>query len=174
MGDLLNFTPERGLTFDPDRGLAFAPERELQFNPGRALEFKPERDLGFGRRGVVFRGYVCPMCGSLVTEDVPRCAECGAEFEGTQRAPGPTVPAAPSRPEARSAPRDARTAGSTPKGPKAAATDKFCAFCGVKLSAKDAFCWSCGARTVGSAESVRLPATKRGPVTREWRGPQER
>src|SRR5207247_10944679 len=87
MADLLNFNPNRKLEFDSGRPLEFDARRPLEFDAGRDLEFQPNRDLGFGRRGVVFRGYVCAICGSLVTEDAMRCTGCGAVFEPAPGSP---------------------------------------------------------------------------------------
>lgn len=176
MGDLLNFSPDRKLAFNPGRGLTFEPSRPLEFDPGRTLAFHPERDLGFGRKGVVFRGYVCPICGALVTEDAPKCTECGTVFEEAPRAPGPHVPAAavPSVARGSERPGPAPPAAPLREEPRPPTKGRFCAFCGAKLSPSDTFCWNCGARSVGTAEAVRLPAAKAASATREWRGPEER
>src|SRR5688572_9591682 len=102
MGDLLNFKPYRALEFGADRPLQFDPWRSLAFDPRRELGFAPNRDLGFGHRGVVFRGFVCPICGALVTEDAKRCIECGAVFDSTPRAAEPSTPTrakAPGKPK---------------------------------------------------------------------------
>ncbi|HKZ89413.1 MAG TPA: hypothetical protein VJ300_04050 [Thermoplasmata archaeon] len=175
MGDLLNFNPDRALNFDLDRPLAFEPGRSLGFNPGRDLKFETNRDLGFGRRGVVFRGFVCPICGAVTTEDAPSCTECGAAFDVGARAATPTSPAtskpedwAPTPTPASTGPRAVSAA--SPTGVRS----NFCAFCGVKLKTADTFCWNCGARAVGPTESVRLPTKKTPSDTRDWRGPKER
>ena len=110
----LNFEPNRKLEFDPGRPLESSPGRPLEFQPSRELDFQPNRDLGFGRRGAVFRGYICPNCGALVSPDATRCNECGAGFEGP---PAPPRPAAPARrpTAARPAPgRGAETVRSPP------------------------------------------------------------
>ena len=164
MADLLNFNPYRNLEFDSSRPLEFDSRRPLEFSPGRTLEFQANRDLGFGRRGVVFRGYVCPICGSLVTEDAKRCMECGAVFESNPRAAGPpagTATATPGKPGKPIPP--ASKPGSSP------APMVYCAFCGVKLKKADTFCWNCGAKTTGSTEAVKLPANKTPSATRDWR-----
>ncbi|HLB67837.1 MAG TPA: hypothetical protein VJN63_05170 [Thermoplasmata archaeon] len=168
MADLLNFNPYRGLEFDSSRPLEFDSGRPLQFDSARNLEFQPNRDLGFGRRGVVFRGYVCPICGSLVSEDAERCTECGAVFESTPRAARP-----PASAPATSAPAPAKISRPIPPPARVAASDSsiiYCAFCGVKLKRSDSFCWNCGTRTNGSSEAVKLPAKKSPPVARDWRG----
>src|SRR5213592_5060200 len=111
--------------------LNFNPNRKLEFDAGRDLEFQPNRDLGFGRRGVVFRGYVCPICGSLVTEDAKRCTECGAVFDPAPRsAPPPAAaPAKSPSPPTKSLKPTAPTAkGATP------ASTVYCPFCGVRLT----------------------------------------
>ena len=168
MADLLNFNPYRGLEFDSSRPLEFDYRRPLEFDAARNLEFNSNRDLGFGRRGVVFRGYVCPICGSLVSEDATRCTECGAVFESTPRAAGP-----PANAPATTSPAPGKISRPISSPSKVAAPDSsiiYCAFCGVKLKRPDAFCWNCGGRTSGSSEAVKLPGKKSPPATREWRG----
>jgi Double zinc ribbon len=164
LGDLLNFNPNRKLAFDVGRPLQFDSRRRLGFDPKRELGFAPNRNLGFGRRGVVFRGFVCPICGALVTEDAIRCGECGAVFESSPRASGPSTP-----PREKPAPKPKVRPATPPTVlPKAA----FCAFCGVELKATDMFCWNCGTQRVDSAEVTRLPARK--PVARERRESRRR
>ena len=155
VGDLLNFNPNRNLEFDPGR----TPE----FDPGRGLEFNPNRDLGFGRRGVVFRGFICPICGALVTEDSPSCPECGTVFEGPPRA---TPPASP--------PAEGKAKGGVARMPSGRAPANFCAFCGAKLRAGDRVCWKCGSQVRGATEAVKLPTKKPESVTRPWQGNQQR
>lgn len=163
MSDLLNFDSNRKLEFDVNRPVDFDVRRPLDFDSRRALEFQPNRDLGFGHRGVVFRGYVCPICGSLSTADATRCSECGTVFEGTPRSAGPTIPAS-------SSPSANQPRPPVPKSEKGGPFGSFfCAFCGVKLKRADAFCWNCGAQATGSFEVVRLPAQKTQPVTRRWK-----
>lgn len=175
MGDILNFDPNRKLQFDPNRELGFSPGRELLFHPGRGLLFNPNRDLGFGRRGVVFRGYICPICGALVSPDATKCNECGAVFEGRPRASQPTPPREPEAPMAKPPSKPPATVPTAPLANRdLPAARAYCAYCGVKLHAGDAFCWNCGARAVGTAEVVGLPPRKSESVTRDWRGPQER
>jgi hypothetical protein len=163
--DLLNFNPSRKLEFDMGRPLEFDPRRPLEFNPARGLEFQPNRDLGFGRRGVVFRGYVCPICGSLVTPDAKRCTECGAVFESTPRAASPPSGGAVTPP-----PQPAKSPKQTPPAAKAKAPASmvYCAFCGVRLGKAEEFCWNCGARTSGATEAVKLPTKPTKPATRDW------
>ena len=167
MEDLLNFNPYRRLEFDSSRPLEFDSRRPLEFDSSRDLKFQANRDLGFGRRGVVFRGYVCPICGSLATEDARRCTECGAVFESTPRAAGPP----PGTPAASPAGLAKASRPISPPAPGASqGAMVYCAYCGVKLKRGDGFCWNCGSRTSGSSEAVKLPARKSQPVTREWRG----
>ena len=162
MADLLNFNSNRKLEFDSSRPLEFDMRRPLDFDPRRALEFQANRDLGFGHRGVVFRGYVCPVCGSLTTADAARCTECGTVFEGTPRAAAPTSPSSP--------PTAVPPTAAPPKSGKSGLPGSvFCAFCGVKLKKADVFCWNCGARATGSSEVVKLPGSKSPPVTRPWK-----
>src|SRR5688572_5131720 len=101
--------------------------RPLEFDSGRGLLFNQNRDLGFGRRGVVFRGYVCPICGSLVTETATRCTECGAVFEGPPRA---SQPSSPTDHEGR-APEPGKAKPSTSSGKVGKADRSFCAYCGT-------------------------------------------
>jgi len=162
MANLLNFDSDRKLEFDSNRPLEFDIRRPLDFDSRRALEFQPNRDLGFGRRGVVFRGYVCPVCGSLTTADATRCTECGTVFEGTPRAAAPTSPSSPAIDDRQKPPAPKAGKGGPPG-------TGFCAFCGVKLKRADVFCWNCGARATGSSEVVKLPGSKSQPVTRPWK-----
>lgn len=162
MADLLNFNPNREREFSPGRPLEFDARRPLEFDPRRGLEFNANRDLRFGRRGVVFRGFVCPICGALVTEDAKRCNECGTVFDDGSRAGGPPVPKVPGK-----------TAPAAPKSPappaRPPATTTYCAFCGAKLKRADTFCWNCGNRTSGASGVVKLPSQKVESVTRDWR-----
>ncbi|MCK5397276.1 MAG: zinc ribbon domain-containing protein [Thermoplasmata archaeon] len=80
---LLNFNVNRDLKFKVFRGVDFNVRRNLAFNLNRDLFFDVNRDLGFGKRGVVFRGYVCPICGAPVAKDASDCDECGVQFEQT-------------------------------------------------------------------------------------------
>jgi len=169
MADLLNFNPSRKLEFDVGRPLEFDARRPLEFDAGRDLEFQPNRDLGFGRRGVVFRGYVCPICGSLVTEDAKRCTECGAVFDPAPRSASPpaAVPAkSPSTPT-----KSMKPTAPTAKGASPAST-VYCPFCDVRLKKTDGFCWNCGAKMGGASEAVKLPPQKTQPVSRDWREPR--
>jgi len=154
VGDLLNFNPNRNLEFDSGR--------KLEFNSGRGLEFNLNRDLGFGHRGVVFRGYVCPICGALVSEDTPKCSECGTVFEGEPRASPPASPPASNK---------AKTPTASTPPPRA--TANFCAYCGVKLRPGDRVCWKCGSQVRSLTEAVKLPPRRSEPATRPWQGKQQ-
>jgi RNA polymerase subunit RPABC4/transcription elongation factor Spt4 len=168
MTDLLNFKPDRKLEFEPGRPLGFDPRRPLEFDPRRDLEFNVNRDLGFGHRGVVFRGFVCPICGALVTEDAKRCDECGTVFEGKPRAATPPAGTPATVPKSAKPVSSPKTP--SPRTPSAPAGTVSCPRCGVRLKRADAFCWNCGSRS-GSTETVKLPAQQSPPpVTREWRG----
>jgi hypothetical protein len=168
MPEVLEFNPNRDLSFDPERNLQFEPKRDLAFDPGRKVGFEPGRDLGFGKRGPVFRGFVCPICGAQVSADQPSCTECGAVFDpkgaspprGPQRPPARHAPLPPPpppddlEPPRRStppAPRAARPppAGAYPMPPKRVES-KFCVFCGARVTSEDAFCWQCGNRAGGA------------------------
>jgi len=80
---LLTFNVNRDLKFKVFRNVNFNLDRDLAFNLNRNLIFDVNRDLGFGKRGVIFRGYVCPVCGAPVAKDASECDECGVKFEQT-------------------------------------------------------------------------------------------
>jgi hypothetical protein len=164
MPDLLDFNPNRDLGFTTDRPRTFDPARDLSFKPDRDLLFHTDRDLGFGKRGPVFRGFVCPVCGSAVTEDQPRCDQCGAVFDArapgaptpprgppvrTPTAPPPFVPPPPVIPPPTHLP---------PPPPDAArwgrVDSRNCMYCGASLAQTAAFCWNCGSRV---AMAARIP-----------------
>jgi zinc ribbon protein len=168
MAGYLNFDPNRKLEFEPGRPLGFDSGRPLEFQPSRELEFLPNRDLGFGRRGVVFRGYVCPICGALVAPDATSCNECGTVFEGPPTPPPPAPPSSPSATES----RPSKPAPRKPAAP-VTSTAAYCAYCGVRLHKGDAFCWNCGAVAKRGSEVVKLPSKKTEAVTRDWRTPEE-
>ncbi len=178
MGGFLGFDPNRKLEFETGRPLDFNPGRSLEFQPSRELEFNPNRDLGFGHRGIVFRGYICPICGALVSPDAPSCNECGTVFEGGLETPAapPETPPPPAPPPAKKPPAaPARPPAAAPKrSPPPQAGIAYCPYCGVQLRAGVSFCWNCGARTGSGGERVTLPNRKSEPVTREWKGSQER
>src|SRR5947208_5101142 len=160
MADLLNFNPSRKLEFDVGRPLEFDARRPLEFDAGRDLEFQPNRDLGFGRRGVVFRGYVCPICGSLVTEDAKRCTECGAVFDPAPRSASPpaAVPAKSPSPPTKSL----KPTGPTAKGATPAPTVS-CPSCAARLRKRDGFCWNCGEKMGGAPVPLKLRQQKPQP-----------
>src|SRR5436189_1322983 len=81
MANLLNFNSTRDLGFYHVRDLQFDLNRSLDFDLNRELVFNPNRDLGFGKKGVLFRGYVCVKCDAIVSVDATSCDECGAVFE---------------------------------------------------------------------------------------------
>jgi len=170
MAGYLNFDPNRTLEFEPGRPLGFDPGRSLEFQPSRELEFQPNRDLGFGRRGVVFRGYICPICGALVAPDATSCNECGTVFEGPPTPPPPTPPAVPPRrPGSKpTVPPPKKPVSGSPPGAV------FCAYCGVRLHTGDTFCWNCGAVVRKGSEAVKLPSRKSETVTRDWKASEER
>ena len=168
MAGYLNFDPNRELEFEPGRPLGFDSGRPLNFDPSRELEFQPNRDLGFGHRGVVFRGYICPICGALVAPDATMCNECGAVFEGP---PAPPPPAPPKTPGRRPTSRQSPTGNPAAlKAPSVA----YCAYCGVKLHAGDSFCWNCGAVAKRGSEVVKLPPKKTESAMRAWQPSKER
>ncbi len=171
MAGYLNFDPNRRLGFDSSRPLEFDTGRPLDFQPARELEFQPNRDLGFGHRGIVFRGYICPICGALVAPDAKSCNECGTVFEGPPTPPPPAPPAAPPTPPRAKKPPATKLPAAAPKKPVPPARPgvTFCAYCGVQLHAGDEFCWNCGAKAKGTSEVVQLPPKKQESATREWR-----
>jgi len=81
MANLLNFNSNREIEFSSQRELLFDLYRKLAFDANRDLIFNPSRDLGFGKRGVLFRGYACANCGAIVSADSKSCDECGAVFD---------------------------------------------------------------------------------------------
>jgi len=164
MPDVLEFNPNRGLGFDSNRDLGFDSGRKLGFDPGRDRGFEPGRDLGFGKRGPVFRGYVCPICGAQVTADQPSCTECGAVFDRKgstsppKGQPGPAAhqtyaPPSPAAPRPAATPPPRRTPPPPPDRayplPPKRVESKFCIFCGARLTSDDTFCWQCGNRAGG-------------------------
>ncbi len=81
MPNLLNFNSNRDLGFYHIRELQFDLDRPLDFDMNRELVFNPDRDLGFGKKGVLFRGFVCEKCDAIVSVDATSCDACGAVFE---------------------------------------------------------------------------------------------
>ncbi len=129
---ILEFDPDRTLSFDPDRSLHFDPEDGVHFNPDRALSFDADRDLPFGKRGIQFRGFVCPECGAPVLPDQEKCDECGVKF-------AKKPPAKRKEAEAKKA-RRSRSSTTRP----ATGGYAYCPHCGVRHAATDVFCWNCG------------------------------
>lgn len=122
MGNLLNFSSDRERSFDSARPVEFDPNRDLTFDSDRDLTFDSTRDLPFGKRGVVFRGLICPVCGAQVTETQETCTECGATFTTSPDASTPrTVESAAPSPAARQQKRDRgqRLKASSPRTPPA-------------------------------------------------------
>lgn len=78
---LLTFSAGRKVKFNMDRNLDFSSDRDLSFITGRNLSFNLNRNLEIRKRGVVFRGYVCPKCEALVAVDSSKCDECGVKFD---------------------------------------------------------------------------------------------
>lgn len=95
---LLGFDTSRALNFDLNRALQFTVGRPVDFDSQRALNFDFRRGLPFGVRGVIFRGYVCPVCGAQVYADAKECDECGTAFlvkEGPTMKTEDYIPAPP-------------------------------------------------------------------------------
>jgi hypothetical protein len=178
LGQLLNFNPDRGLGFDASDGVDFDPRRERLFDHDRDLQFNQDRDLGFGKRGPVFRGFICPACGAAVTETQSSCAECGASFLLSPSERNPAVPSKqpraakrpPKQKSRKSEPLSDQPAVSPPAAPAASSPAAgACSRCGARVLTTDTFCWNCGAR-FGQSESVPLgPQSKEPSATRDWR-----
>ena len=164
MPEVLEFNPNRDLEFDPKRDLGFDPGRKLGFDPGRGRGFEPGRDLGFGKRGPVFRGYVCPICGAQVTADQPSCTECGAVFDRKGSTSAPREETRPAAHQTYAPPNTATPPDTAIPPPRRASPppptrsyppppkrveSKFCIFCGARLTSDDTFCWQCGNRAGG-------------------------
>ena len=81
---LLGFSASRALNFNSSRALSIPIDRQLQFDSDRDLSFDFSRELPYGKRGVLFRGYACPVCGAGVYADAKRCDECGVAFAAPQ------------------------------------------------------------------------------------------
>ncbi len=152
MPELLEFNPNRGLSFDWHRDLVFDSDRELGFDSDRDLSFNAGRNLGFGKRGPVFRGYVCPVCNASVTVDQTSCTECGAVFE-TKAPPDKkaTMPTSGSRSAVSPSPSPPPAARPPPPPPVRAYPPppkridvNHCVHCGARVSGSDQFCWNCG------------------------------
>lgn len=89
MVKILDFNSDRVLGFAPNRSLWFDPNDGLWFNPDRDLSFDQTRDLPFGKKGIIFRGLQCSVCGNMDYHIESRCTKCGwtytlAEFTKTQ------------------------------------------------------------------------------------------
>ena len=182
MGSLLNFDLNRELLFDPNRELDIHADRDLLFNSDRPRDFVPNRDLGFGKRGIVFRGFVCPVCGAQVTETQPSCTECAAVFtpgggappkpktppvKAPPRAPTRKPPVAPVGPPPLAAPLP--TSRPPAPAPKHTAAQGSCSRCGARVLVTDTFCWNCGAK-FPPPEKVKLtPRPDQPKATKEWK-----
>ncbi len=100
----------------------------MHFNLDRELGFDLNRDLGFGKRGVIFRGYVCSSCGALVNPMATECDECDAVFETEPK----------------------KTATKKPKK-RARLKRRFCHYCGYPITGSDTYCSHCGLRLHGGS-----------------------
>ena len=109
------------LDFDPDRDLSFDIDRKLSFDPNRLDRFNVNRDLGFGKKGMVFRGYVCSGCESPAGPLDEKCHACGAVFAGEESEENPVN-----------------------GGKKEKIGARFCTSCGRPLPEIDADCLRCG------------------------------
>lgn len=140
MTKLLNFNAQRELGFDVDRNLQFSSDRVLLFDSDRSLDFDPTRDLGFGRRGIIFRGYVCSNCKAMVNPMAVECNECGAVFEPMKKRP-------------------------SVKPKKAAPGRTFCVYCGYPASGSDVYCRNCGLKVSRTPTHLSRTRTERAPRT---------
>src|SRR3989442_10265624 len=95
MPDVMEFNPTRDLSFNSNRERGFDPGRPLLFDAARDRDFHPDRDLPFGKRGVVFRGFICPICGVSVTPDQPALTDFDAMFDRPPAARTPPHPPPP-------------------------------------------------------------------------------
>jgi hypothetical protein len=89
---LLGFSASRTLNFNSSRALSIPIGRQLQFDSDRDLSFDFSRELPYGKRGVLFRGYACPVCGGQVYAEAKQCDECGVAFAAPEEAGVPAKP----------------------------------------------------------------------------------
>ena len=141
----LKFNPNRDLGFEPSRGVDFEVRRSLSFDKSRDLLFNVDRDLEIRKRGVVFRGYVCPICGASVADDDPRCDECGVEFIQSEAKAKKQKPKAPEKKRSRPTGRRKRTSKSKRSKKKSRGTRKTfqCPVCGHGMYVGTKQCPSC-------------------------------
>ncbi|MBI5000755.1 MAG: zinc ribbon domain-containing protein [Euryarchaeota archaeon] len=161
----LSFKTRRSLTFQTSRPLDFDFRRELAFSTNRPLNFDFRRGVPFGKRGVTFRGYVCPVCSVAVLPDAKSCDQCGTLFviEDAARVPPPRSPnVVKSAQKARyfacvrcnaSLPVGARQCGkcgtlfsssAPPPPPPPAMGVVFCPGCDLKVASDSDYCPQCG------------------------------
>ena len=88
------------------------------------MSFFSNRDLGFGKRGKIFRGYVCSACEAPVTLLDKQCTQCGAVFETNVQT----------------------TAKKQPKPKPRVPGKSFCTYCGSQVDTAHAYCGKCGMR----------------------------
>ena len=167
MANLLNFDSNREIGFSYHRTLNFELARDLNFDLNRELYFQPNRDLGFGKRGVLFRGYECPNCRAIVSAGATSCDECGAVFQAATvvgvptKAPtvmileskersGPSTPAplqSPPPAEARPAPIPRSLPVPAPLPPPTPAYTAAPPAASGAGASSSRFCPNCGARS---------------------------
>ncbi len=166
---LLKFNSDRGLTFDAYRSVSIDVYRSLTFDLNRHLIFDISRDLGFGKRGMIFRGFMCPVCKASVAGDALKCEECGVKFQRkaettkkktsnqreqdiTKRASAKKVPK--SKSQTRNKPKSTATA------PKKNRDTFRCPVCGIPLYVGTQNCPGCGLMFSNSAtvrNDTRIP-----------------
>src|SRR2546428_5246337 len=167
MANLLNFDSNREIGFSYHRTLNFELARDLNFDLTRELYSQPNRPFGFGRRGVLSRGYECPNCRAIVSAGATSCDECGAVFQAATvvgvptKAPtvmileskersGPSIPAplqSPPPAEARPAPIPRSLPVPAPLPPPTPAYTAAPPAASGAGASSSRFCPNCGARS---------------------------
>lgn len=157
---LLGFSASRTLNFNSSRALSIPLGRQLQFDSDRDLSFDSSRELPYGKRGVLFRGYACPVCGAGVYAEAKQCDECGVAFAAPQE---PNLPAKaqpsksqdyreqknmPSRQAARQPIKKAQPLATPP--PRKPSTFQ-CPVCNAQVAAGSTTCPNCSVQFVFQA-----------------------
>ena len=156
---LLNFNLDRDLNFDAYRGVNIDVHRSLHFDKYRSLSFDLDRDLGFGKRGIIFRGYVCPACKAPVDVDASKCDGCGVRFQKEKKSKSiPKENRIKRKSPARKIPKK-KTKNMNKAKPKTAPARKIrdtfrCPICGIPLYVGTAACPGCGLM-FGNSANVR-------------------
>ena len=162
---LLNFNLDRELNFHAYRNIDIDAERALEFNLNRAISCDLNRDLGFGKRGIIFRGYVCPVCKASIAADAAQCDECGVTFlKNTETTKKKTTTKSKQKtkikPPVRKAPKQRANKKTIPKTAKKIRDTFMCPICGIPLYVGTASCPGCGLMFSSSAEvrqEIQIP-----------------